>query len=672
MRGMSLSTLASDTGNNRSRYPRALSPLRIGPVTIPNRIVRAGHVTMLTRNGPVNQPLIDYHLARAKGGVGLTILEAMAVHPSSVLGLTAWSDGLVDGFRALVRAVEPHGMPIFQQLWHGGHIYAQPGGLPPWGPSDLPHPTAGIRPVPMRLTDIADLRSAYSRAARQCRLGGLHGIEIHAGHGYLIHQFLSPVLNRRTDAYGGSIDNRMRLLVELLETVRDAAGPDLAVGVRMSDSSDHGSLDLEDCAHVASALNEAGLIDYISLSHGDYYRKLDQIGTMVDPAGYQLPFVRRIAADISVPRLVTGRFRSLDEVEQVLREGSAEMVSMVRAHIAEPDIVRKTLERGAETVRPCLACNQGCIGRWVTNGRIGCVVNPAAGEEATLAEELIGSTTQPRSVLVVGGGPAGMEAARAAALRGHNVVLAEAQPRLGGMLNLLDRVPNLRTMADYRHWIDAEVYRVGVEVRTSTFVTEETVAEEDPDIVIVATGSRPDEPGFQASQPSQRFTVDPGRRILSSFDLLTERDIPLGATALVYDDVGDNEAAACAELLVSRGVAVTFVTRHASFAPMLDRAERAEATLDRLGIGDDFRLITHGRLGHAGADGVGVIHHGRRSIEIIGADTIVFVNHRLPLNELALSLQVQGREIRLVGDALGPRDLQVGIREGHIAGRSIS
>ena len=370
-------------------YERALSPIKMGGLEIKNRIARAAHATMMTRGGAITEDLIAYHLARAQGGVGLSIFEAAGVHPSSVLSLANLDESIVDGYRALAAAIAPTGMRLFQQLWHGGHIYLQPDGSPPLAPSTVPHPVAGIAPRPIRRRQIDELVAAYAAAARRCEQGGLDGVEIHAGHGYLLAQFLSPVLNRRDDDYGGTLENRMRLLLRVLGAVRDAVSPGFVVGVRLSDSADPRILGMGEVGRVAHRLERDGLIDYVNMSYGDYYALHRQVGGMEVPTGFQIPYTAPPVADINLPRLLNGRFRTLEEVEQVLRAGEADIVSMVRAHIADPDIVAKSAAGHPERVRPCIACNQGCIGRVATFGRLGCVVNTAAGDESTLAERLI-------------------------------------------------------------------------------------------------------------------------------------------------------------------------------------------------------------------------------------------------------------------------------------------
>jgi 2,4-dienoyl-CoA reductase-like NADH-dependent reductase (Old Yellow Enzyme family) len=652
-------------------YERALSPLRIGGVEIRNRVARTAHATMMARAGTITDELIAYHLARAQGGVGLTILEAAGVHPSSILSLANLDDTIVPGYRALAAAIAPTGMRVFQQLWHGGHIYNQPDGSPPLAPGDVPSHIAGVAPRPMTIGQIEELIAAYAAAARRCEAGGLDGVEIHAGHGYLLAQFLSPVMNRREDAFGGDLDGRSLLLRRVLAAVRDAVSPGFAVGVRLSDSADPRILGMVEVGQVAHRLAREGLIDYVNMSYGDYYALQRQVAGMDTPTGFQLPFTAPPVAGIGVPRLLNGRFRTLEEVEQVLREDAADIVSMVRAHIADPDIVAKSAAGHPERVRPCIACNQGCIGRVATFGRLGCVVNTAAGDEGRLAEKLIAPAPTARQVLIVGGGPAGMEAARIAALSGHRVVLAEAMPSLGGLTNLYRHAPRMGTIPDIAGWLEQEVYRLGVEVRLSTWLDADDIEAEGTELVIVATGAALEAPLRQIQFPAETFVPEPGTRLVSSLELFADRHADWGGSAVVVDEIGHYEAIACAEYLLERGLAVTFVTRHKMFAPGIDIALRTQSALERLYGKGDFTLRVGSHLAAARPGEAEVKPQFGAKAETFPADTIVWAGIRSGQAELHEALLARGIAAVRIGDAVAARNLQTAIREGHLAARSL-
>jgi 2,4-dienoyl-CoA reductase-like NADH-dependent reductase (Old Yellow Enzyme family) len=652
-------------------YERALSPIRIGPVEVKNRIARTAHATMMARAGTITDELIAYHLARAEGGVGLTIIEAAGVHPSSILSLANLDDSIIDGYRALASRIAPTGMRLFQQLWHGGHIYPQPDGSPPLAPGDVPSHIAGIAPRPMTRAQIEEVIAGYAAAARRCEQGGLDGVEIHSGHGYLLAQFLSPVMNRREDEYGGDLDGRSLFLRRVLAAVRDAVSPGFAVGVRLSDSADPRILGMGEVGAVAHRLAGEGLVDYVNMSWGDYYALHRQVAGMDTPTGFQIPYTAPPVADLGLPRLLNGRFRTLEEVEQVLRADEADIISMVRAHIADPDIVAKSAAGHPEQVRPCIACNQGCIGRVATFGRLGCVVNTAAGDEIKLAEKRILPAAEPLHILIVGGGPAGMEAARIAALAGHRVTLAEAMPSLGGLTALYRQAPRMGTIPDIAGWLEQEVYRLGVEVRLSTYLDADEIEAEGADVVIVAIGAELEAPLRQIQFPADMLEPEPGTRLVSSIDLFADRNADWGKSAVIVDEIGHYEAIACAETLLDRGLAVTFVTRHKMFAPGIDITLRTQSALERLYARGDFTLRVGSQLAAARPGEAEVKPQFGARAETFPADTIIWVGIRSGQAALFEDLQERGLNAVRIGDAVAARNLQTAIREGHLAARAL-
>jgi len=311
-------------------------------------------------------------------------------------------------------------------------MYPLPDQMPPWGVSTVPNPITGLVANPMGQVEIDEVIEAFAAAARRCQQGGIDGVEIHAAHSYLIMQFLSPLVNHRTDQYGGPLENRMRFLRQVLEAIRQVVSDDYPVGIRVGASTAEGGIGEIELAQVIQILEADGLLDFVDVSWTDYY-EFKFVAAMDQPMGYQLPHASKLtAAATKVPRMVIGRFRTLDEVELVLRDGIADMVHMTRAHIADPDIVRKTRAGHPERVRACIGCNQACWHGTNTGWPLACTINPVTGLEGTLNEDLIAPSDRPGHVLVVGGGPAGMEAARISRLRGHRVTLVEAGSDLGG------------------------------------------------------------------------------------------------------------------------------------------------------------------------------------------------------------------------------------------------
>jgi 2,4-dienoyl-CoA reductase-like NADH-dependent reductase (Old Yellow Enzyme family)/thioredoxin reductase len=653
---------------------RGFEPIQIRGVQIPNRIVRTAHLTKLGM-GVVSDDLIQYHAARARGGVGLSILEATAVHPSSVLGLIGYDDGVIPRYQQLMDTVRPLGMRVFQQLWHGGHVYPPPGGQPMRGASALPGPVAGLPAVPIGTEEIGDFVAAYAAAARRCAEGGIDGLEVAASHGYLMHQFLSPLTNNREDRYGGSLDNRMRFLVEVLTAVREAAGPDMPVGVRMGAGQIAGDLDEPTVAEVARRLVGLGLIDFLNASMGDYYAMHWMMGGMDRPAGYMLPSSGQVTRSVTgIPRIVTGRFRTLEEAEQALRTGECDLVSMVRAHIADPDLVRKTRDGRAAEVRPCIGCNQGCIAR--TSGvdlRLGCTVNPAIGREKEYGDDVIGTTASPRRVVVIGGGPAGLEAARVARLRGHTVVLYEGSDRLGGALNVARRAPRTQGLDDIADWYRAEMKRLGVKCHLSALMEADDIVALDPDVVIVATGADPTMDGRLIAAPGQVVDGIDSPTVRSSVELLTQPAPAAGSHALLVDDVGQYEAVSAAEYLLEHGVHVTVATRLPMFGPLVDAAMRMTPALERLNSAPaEFTTLTRVTLASVRPGKATVRSLAGGAETTVAADLVVLVTYKASRNGLAATLAGRVPDVRLVGDALAARDLQVAIRDGNDAARRIA
>ena len=653
---------------------RIFEPIRINDVEIPNRICRPGHGTSFAIGSHITDDLIAYHAARARAGVGLIFLDLATVHPSSFnFNLHSWDDSIIEGYERFARAIHDCGAKAFHQLWHGGAHWPAADGGPPWSSSPLAAPFTGIVPIEMDQAQVEEIVQAFARATWRAEQGGIDGVEIHAGHGYLPHQFLSPLTNQRTDEYGGSFDNRLRFLRELLTAARAAVSPRYPIGIRISDQYAPGGLSIEECADAVRRLEADGLIDFVNASQGSYYSIPAMLPSMSEPTASMLPSSAPIAAAASrIPRIVCGRLRTLEDGEQVLRQGIADLVGFVRPLIADPELVRKTRSGRAEQVRPCIGCNQGCVGGILgVTHRMGCVVNPAVGFEASLAEELIGHTDHPRDVMIVGGGPAGLEAASTAALRGHRVTLCEAAAHLGGALRVARLAPKLQGIYDIGDWLEREVYRLGVTVRTGTFVEASDVQRESPDVVIVATGATPRTDGVLISVPGEPASGVEQEHVLSPAQLLTRPNRDLGSSAVVFDDLGQYEAIGVAEYLLEKGVAVTFVTRCASFAPAVDMAVRAEPALERLHAKDSFELITRAHLVAVERNHCLIRPIQGRTVRRVPADTVVMVAGKRSLNELARELAGRVATVKLVGDALSPRDLQCAIREGHLAGRQI-
>ena len=612
-----------------------LAPIDINGVTLRNRVVRTAHGTNIGQ-GRVDDDLIAYHLARGRGGVGLSIVEAASVHRTDTGTLRLHDASCIADFRRLMDAIRPTGMRMFSQLGHLGHD-----GVPmdadqqPWSASEVRSPGTGALARAMTVDEIEELTACFARVAGWVREGGLDGVEVHAAHGYLLQEFLSPVTNHRTDRYGGSFENRLRFTVEVVAAVRAAVGRDFVVGVRTGADATEEGVQAEDCADVVAALEATGLIDYVNVTFGSCRAPHKIIGAMHEPSGYELPTSEVVTKVASVPTLVTGRFRTLAEADEVIRTGLADLVGMTRAHIADPDIVRKTLDGRADEVRPCIACNQGCVGG-LGLGRMACAVNADVGFER-VHEGAYDPVASPRTVLVVGGGPAGMEAARVAARRGHRVVLCEATAELGGNMRHARRFPQRELMGDIVAWLEAEIGRLGVEVRRSTPVDADLVAALAPDAVIVATGGRTE--------------LEPGQ--WSSIDIASLDEPPAGVrTAVVVDRFGAYEAVGVSELLVGWGVDVTVVTPHRMLGPRILRELVLVPALDRM-------QQAPGRF-HLATD-------VDPDAPLPKADLVVVVDRQ----PAPLVTGLPDSQVTIVGDAAEANHLWAAVRSGNAAARTV-
>jgi len=649
-------------------YEHVLSPITIGGVEIKNRVVRTAHATGHAL-GQMSDRLIAYHAARARGGVGLTIVEIMSVHPSSPGSLNAIDPTLPDGHKRLLAACEPYGMKIFQQLWHAGHGSQPLDGGAPWSASDIPNPLSSSVPRAMTRTQIDEIVGAYARAARMCREAGLHGVEVHGAHGYLIQQFLSANTNKREDDYGGSLENRMRFLLEVMRAAHAEARDGFAVGIRLATDLVGGGVGVADNTAVVEALQAEGLADFVDISLGNYQTFAKMIGGMHEPTGYELETAAPVSAHVKVPVIVTGRFRTLEEVDQVIRLGQADLVGMTRATIADPDLVNKTIAGQVDRIRPCIACNQGCLGQLLGGGMgmgIGCAVNAAAGHEETMGDDKLQPAPEPKNILIVGGGPAGMEAARIAAKRGHKVTLTEAMPDLGGTLAFAGQAPTRQQFNDFIHWAQEEVYLAGVDVRLSTFVTERDIAAFAPDHVILATGAEPRMDGVQLSHPGEPIEGIDLEHVISSNQLFSKGNLE-ATNALVVDDTGHYEALAAAEYLVSQGIGVNLVTRHPILGEGVRPAHMVDPFLERMGNKPfEYHVATRVlKIDGQSATLQGV--NGGRTRQV-NADLVVFVSLNRPRDALAPALEAAKIPYTYIGDVKNPRFLVAAVKEGYEAG----
>lgn len=642
-------------------FPHLFSPLERGRLRLRNRVIQSGHMTLFADDGAVGPRLLRYYAQRARGGVAAIVSEATAVHPSTVKFpsmVEAYDPAGVPWLDALADAVHDHGASMILQFAHGGSRMSAIDSFEPLlAPSAVVSSLYNEVPRAMTVADIAMVRKGYVRSAANVAASRLDGVEVHAAHGYLPGQFMSPLHNLREDAYGGSFDNRLRFLLEVLEGVREMLRDDQVLGVKLNGSDlVEGGYATDDYVRVAQRLATTGAVDYLTISTGTSRTNHHVVPPMPVEEGTNVDAAGRISAAVDLPVFPVGRIYRPEYAEQLLAAGTVDGVALARALIADPDWVRKAATQ-PERIRPCVAVNQGCFGYLYRSRPITCVVNPRAGRES---EPLPGPAATPRRVAVVGGGPAGMEAARTAAERGHEVTLFEADPELGGTLRLASSIPSRSGWKDLLAHLAGELRHTGVEIRLGTPVDAGMVKVAGFDAVILATGATAD--------PLEDSTDGPVRLTVAESLALTS--IPAGARVVVVDEVESMEAYVPAEHLAALGAEVLVVTTRLAPGGKLDQASLVK-TMERLGrLGVRFETATA-----SGPVPEGVllreVYRGRERVE--PCTHVVFARHRRSRGrELAEALGVGGElDVLEAGDCVAPRSALEAIREGQQAGAKV-
>ena len=650
-----------------SLFPHLFEPITLGTRTIRNRIVSSGHDTVLDDHGTIGDDLVAYHEARAQGGCGLIVLQVSGVHETARYTnhvLMATDDSSIPGYRAVAEAVHRHGATIFAQLFHPGReVMDGERGMAPRAvaPSDTPQERFKVVPEALSTEVIKEIIAGYASAAKRITDAGIDGVEIVASHGYLPIQFFNPRVNTRTDEYGGSPASRRRFLAEVVAGVRAAVGPDVVVGLRLSgEEKTEDGLVATEILDLIEHLDSLECLDYFSITAGDSSTLQGAVhivpSMQIDPA-YAASLSEQVKKITDKPVMVAGRINQPHEAEKAIAEGRTDMAIMTRAMICDPEIANKSGRDAVDEIRACIGCNQACIGHFQMGVPISCIQYPESGRELTFLPRPRVRTR--RRVLVIGGGPAGLKAAAVAAEAGDDVVLCEREPHLGGAVLLAQEMPYRSEFGGAATNLSAEAKRAGVDIRTSTTVTQQILDEVAPEHVIVATG---------AKQRMPHIEIDDGAFVIGARDYLNTQPILPTGRVLVTDWKGDWIGLGIALRLAEARVPVTLATAANFAGAAIQQYTRTLLMSQALRAGVDFvndaRLVgVDAETGYLQSTLCEIVHEvdGVAATIVSGAPQSVIPD-----------LDFGSASVRTIGDALAPRTVEEAVFEGLEAANSLA
>jgi 2,4-dienoyl-CoA reductase-like NADH-dependent reductase (Old Yellow Enzyme family) len=677
-----------------ARWRILLQGLRVGPVELPNRLVFGPHCPVFVDAlGRPTEQFAAYFAERARGGAGLVIIGVSTVDRGGalfpVIGPAMFDDRVIEGLQRTAEAVHEAGSRLFIQLIHPGvqgsanwlrdPVAGDPDGrFTTVGPSAVPSPSnPGAITQELTEYEIWTLIDGFADAARRAQAAGLDGVEINAAVGFLVEQFLSPFYNHRADRWGGSLQNRARFLLEVLKATRCAVADRLAIGVRLTmDEQLPGGYGIDEALRVVGLLEEQHIYDYLNTCLGQAFTPHIHIASLYTPEAFERELVAKIRVAASRPVFITNRISSPMQAGDLIADGVADAVSMVRPLIADPESLRKAAAGRIDEIRPCLYCNQWCIGNVLQGMKVSCVVNPRAGRESLLALPI--PAAQPRRVLIVGSGPAGLKAAEQLADRGHAVVLCEAAGVLGGAVRLAARLPGRGRIAAAVDHLIGRIERLSVEIRLDTTLDCDRalslIATERFDDVIVATGADRATSGWNGATGAVVAGAAASPLVLSVDEVILGRR-PLGRRVLVVDEPGDIVAAGIAELLGSEGFVVELVTRWPTIAPQVVSWGMAGDILPRLHAAG-VRLATSLLVTEITGQGVQLLdpttlHETRRDV-----DSLVLVGaprgNSWLYDQLTPFAATAPWALHRIGDAIVPRSIGEAILEGEQIARRLT
>jgi 2,4-dienoyl-CoA reductase-like NADH-dependent reductase (Old Yellow Enzyme family) len=650
-----------------SMFENLLQPIALGPTLVRNRIFSPPHGTTLGHQGVVTDDLIAYHLARARGGVGLVIMESMTVHPSYGFEdafLYAGSDRIIDGLNRLAMSCRAEGTPVFGQLFHAGRgVRLSHDGSRPlsYSASDVPDERYRVVPVPMPTAMVWELVESYVDAAGRLADAGLDGVEILASMGYLIAQFLNSATNRREDEFGGSLENRTRFLREILAGCRSRIGADKTLGVRITlDEKTEAGQAADEIIEVCRVLEADGHVDYFSVISGSSsspHGWIHVFPPMSVEHGFVADDAARLKRVVDRPVLVAGRINQPQLAAQVIDSGKADMIGMARALIADPEFVVKMSAGRADDIRACIGCNQACVGHRLAHFPVSCIQNPLSGREHSLGEAR--PAAESKNILVIGAGPAGMKAAVVAAQRGHRVQLHERSSRAGGQVCLAEALPGRAEFGGVTTNLQRELERSGVQLFLNSELDAEAINGIRPDHVVLATGAVTRMPEVEVE----------GTDLIDAWSVIRGEARP-GKNVVIADWSCDWSGLGVAEKLAREGHYVRLMSGGSVAGESIQGIVRDHwiGILHGLGV----EMTAYARF-YGALDGSAYFQHmtGGEAIICEQVDTIVSCYAPQSDCESDWIEAIEGITVTRVGDALCPRTVEEAVLEGFNAAMSL-
>jgi mycofactocin system FadH/OYE family oxidoreductase 2 len=648
-------------------FDRLFSPLTLGNTTISNRACFIAHRTNFSKRGELNEKHVAYYTRRAMGGCGLIILGELCIHPDNrpwEALVNFYDSSAIRQFRKLTDSIHSHDSRIFAQFIH--HGFQSSGAITRkevWGPSANSDISFGEVSKPMELEDIHAVIDAFANAALIAKEAGFDGVEIDMGAESLLRQFLSPLTNHRADEYGGSLTNRMRFPIEVLEKIKTVAGEDLTIGIRLCvDEKFWGAITPEESKQYAKVFEEKGLASYINTTVGTYYNLHLYMASMHTPPGFTIEASEHLKAAVKIPVIASHQISSPQMAEDILEKGQADAVGFIRNLICDPDMIKKAKEGCIKDIRYCVRDNKGCIGRVNNKKQIGCIQNPEVGFEGNQKPSVPVKGFVRKRVIVIGAGPAGLEAARTAAAKGHEVKIFEKGKEPGGQINLIKKRPRRQGVGAIVTYLMRMIEKLDIPVITETKATTEMILKENPDVVIVATGS------FPRVKPVPGDYAPPS--VLNVWEVL-QGEYPIGEKILFIDENGGHHAAATVEYLADLGKKVHMVTSELfigiELSPIGDLSITRQRLLQKgVTFASDLRIEEISNMRARFTD-----IYTNRSLILEGYDTIILDMGNRPDDKLYKNLKGKIKEVYRIGDCVAPRGIDMAFLEARKVGEQI-